>query len=283
MFDHLVVPIDGSSASFAAVPIACRMAASVDGRVEVLTVVDQLADISPARATLAQGIGGLGPLPVEPTQLVIAHRTVAGAIASHIEASQGGMVLMSAHGHGRSAAILGSTTDEVLRAMFGPVIVIGPHATDSPGHLGGTYVVPLDGSTRSDGVIPIVAAWATEFSGTPWLVGVAEQGVGMSGDGIESSFVSSRATTLRRRISRSVEFEILHADRPAQEIVRFADSVGASLIFMSTHGRTGFERFRAGSVAAGVVHHANCPVVMFRPPELADRGGAMHATSAARS
>jgi nucleotide-binding universal stress UspA family protein len=62
---------------------------------------------------------------------------------------------------------------------------------------------------------------------------------------------------------------MLHSDHPAREIVRFASESDASLIFMATHGRTGFERLRSGSIAAGVVHHAHCPVVMFRPPELA--------------
>jgi nucleotide-binding universal stress UspA family protein len=269
MFDHLVVPVDGSSASFKAVPVACRIAAPVGGRVEVLTVVDRLADVGPAREMLEHGMRELGPLPIEPTQLVHASHTVAGAISNHIEYSQGGMVLMSARGKGRSAAILGSTTDDVLRAMFGPVIVVGPHATEALGRVDGNYVVPLDGSTRSDGVLPIVAAWATEFGGTPWLVEVAEEGSGDAGDIVQSSFVNNRATDLRRRITRPVEFEVLHSDHPAREIVRFASESDASLIFMATHGRTGFERLRSGSIAAGVVHHAHCPVVMFRPPELA--------------
>jgi nucleotide-binding universal stress UspA family protein len=132
--------------------------------------------------------------------------------------------------------------------------------------------------------LPIVAAWATEFGGTPWLVAVAEKGFGSNaGDVVESSFVSNRATDLRRRISRPVEFEVLHADHPAREIVRFADGSNASFIFMATHGRTGFERLVSGSVAAGVVHHAHCPVVMFRPPELVAPGEVAHAGSGTRS
>jgi len=283
MFEHLVVPVDGSSASFKAVPVACRMAARVDGRVDVLTVVDRLADVADARQMVEQGIRDLGPLPIEPAQFVHASDEVAGAIFNHIERSPGGMVLMSARGHGRSAAILGSTTDDVLRALFGPVIVIGPHALESQGRLDGNYVVPLDGSPRSEGVLPIVAAWATEFGGTPWLVEVADEHVGNSGDIVESSFVNSRATELRRRISRPVEFEVLHSDHTAPEIVRFADEWNASLIFMATHGRTGLERLRLGSVAAGVVHEAHCPVVVFRPPELVAADEATYAASGTRS
>ena len=273
MFHHLVVPVDNSSASFDAIPVAAKMAASVGGRVEVITVVDRLADVALARDAMQHGIERLGPLALEPAQLVHASHSVAGAITRHIEASQGGMLLMSAHGHGRSAAVLGSTSDEILRAIFGPVIMVGPHVSETAGELGGTYVVPLDGSSRADGVLPIVAAWATEFGGTPWLVEVIEESGNEGGDWVGSSFVSRRASELRKRIERDVEFEVLHGRHLGRSIVDFAENGHASLMFLATHGRSGFERLRSGSVAADVLRHATCPVVMFRPPDLAPERG----------
>ena len=53
MFNHLVVPVDNSSASFKAIPVAVRMAAAVGGKVEVITVVDRLADVGRERQPLA--------------------------------------------------------------------------------------------------------------------------------------------------------------------------------------------------------------------------------------
>ena len=50
--------------------------------------------------------------------------------------------------------------------------------------------------------------------------------------------------------------------------IDFAREMETSLIFLATHGRTGLARLRSGSVAAEVVRHAHCPVVLFRPPEL---------------
>jgi nucleotide-binding universal stress UspA family protein len=244
------------------------MADAVGGRVEVVTVVDRLADVALARDELRRGIDELGPLDHEPVELVQAGHTVVGVLTRHLEGSQGGMAVMSSHGHGRSAAVLGSTTEELLRSMFGPVIVIGPRVRADAGRLDGNYVVPLDGSSRADGVLPIVAAWSVEFGGTPWLVEVVDDSGLGSGDALESSMVSRRATDLRGRIDRAVEFEVLHGDHAARSIVEFADDRDASLIFMATHGRTGLERLRCGSVAADVVRTAHCPVVMFRPPQL---------------
>ncbi len=46
-----------------------------------------------------------------------------------------------------------------------------------------------------------------------------------------------------------------------EEIVAFARDTAINLIVMSTHGRSGFERFLLGSVAEHVVRHATCPVL----------------------
>jgi nucleotide-binding universal stress UspA family protein len=50
--------------------------------------------------------------------------------------------------------------------------------------------------------------------------------------------------------------------RPAPEIVAHAHKVGADLIVMGTHGRSGIEHAILGSVAERVVHHAPCPTLV---------------------
>jgi len=51
----------------------------------------------------------------------------------------------------------------------------------------------------------------------------------------------------------------------AQEIVAIADRLGAELIIMGTHGRTGVRRAVIGSVAEAVVRRAPCTVVCVKP------------------
>ena len=234
----------------------------------VVHIVDRLADVALARDALRRGMEGLEPLDPEPVQLVLAGDTVAGAILRHLEESSGGMVLMSSHGRGRSAAVLGSMTTELFWAMSGPVIVVGPHVSGDAGEVGGNYVVPLDGSTRSDGVLPIVGAWTVEFGGTPWLVEVLDDAPSNADHLDESSLVRVQAADLRSRIDRPVEVATLHGRHVARSILEFAEAREATLVFMATHGRTGADRLRCGSVAADVVRHTTCPVVMFRPPDL---------------
>lgn len=270
MFQHLVVPIDGSAASWSAVPVAARMAAAVDGKVDVVTVVDRLADVRAARTELDDGIAALGTLPLEPMAHVLASDSVAKAIAQHLDANTGATVVMSSHGHGRSAAVLGSTTDELLRETFGPLVVVGPHADlERAGELDGTYVVPLDGSPASERIVPIAESWAIEFGAVPWLVEVVAPGLHVDQDVFESAYTARVATSMQRQSGHEVEYEVLHGDKPSRAIVDFADRVGASLVFATTHGRTGLDRLRLGSVAAEIVRHATSPVVLHRPPQLA--------------
>jgi nucleotide-binding universal stress UspA family protein len=50
----------------------------------------------------------------------------------------------------------------------------------------------------------------------------------------------------------------------ASEIIHIADEVGANLIAMGTHGRTGLRRLLTGSIAAAVLGQAHCPVLALR-------------------
>lgn len=49
---------------------------------------------------------------------------------------------------------------------------------------------------------------------------------------------------------------------PADEILMYAESLGARFIVMGTHGRSGLARAIVGSVAESVVRGATCPVVV---------------------
>ncbi len=51
----------------------------------------------------------------------------------------------------------------------------------------------------------------------------------------------------------------------AEEIIKYADKTGADMIIIGTHGRKGMEKILFGSVAAGVVKGAHCPVLTVNP------------------
>jgi len=53
---------------------------------------------------------------------------------------------------------------------------------------------------------------------------------------------------------------------PYDEIIHKAEEIGASLIVLGTHGRTGLDHLIFGSTAERVVRSANCPVMTIRLP-----------------
>lgn len=55
-------------------------------------------------------------------------------------------------------------------------------------------------------------------------------------------------------------------DDPAEVILRKAAEIGADVLVMGTHGRTGVRRLLIGSVAERVLRHASVPVVVVRDP-----------------
>lgn len=56
--------------------------------------------------------------------------------------------------------------------------------------------------------------------------------------------------------------------RPAREIAELSAQLGADLIVVGTHGRTGVSRALLGSVAEEVVRHAPCDVLTVRRTEV---------------
>ena len=64
-----------------------------------------------------------------------------------------------------------------------------------------------------------------------------------------------------------VEYLIREAEDAAEDILGIADEIGADLIVMGTHGRTGLSRLLIGNVAESVLPKADCPVMVVKTPE----------------
>ena len=68
----------------------------------------------------------------------------------------------------------------------------------------------------------------------------------------------------RRHEATATAVVWVHASGVGDIILDAARSVGADLIVMGSHGRTGVRRLLLGSVAEHVLRHADCPVVTIR-------------------
>jgi nucleotide-binding universal stress UspA family protein len=74
--------------------------------------------------------------------------------------------------------------------------------------------------------------------------------------------------TIARLRDRGVKARgLMRVGAPFLEIINAAQSEGAELIVMGTHGRTGLAHVLMGSVAERVVNKAPCPVLTVRHPD----------------
>jgi nucleotide-binding universal stress UspA family protein len=269
VFNRIIVPTDGSDYSWRAVAVGEALARQCAADLELLEVVTVVADAKRAEQLTRERLANVSlSVPTRVSARVL-ERTVGSTIAEYVASVNGGMIVMSTFGRGRTEAILGSVAVDILGENFGPVVTVGPKArTDRP-DFRGELIVPVDGSNLSESTLPLAAAWGIGMEARPWVVEVLEPDQMPVQDVLESSYPARLARELAKTSNHDVQHEVLHDKHPGRAIGDFAETIGASLIVASTHGRTGFARLALGSVAMEIVRHAPCPVVLNRPPTLA--------------
>ena len=273
--EHLIVPIDGSRAYWRAAEVAVALARKSDSRIDLVEVIPDPKETGAALSLLGDGITRLDAVDVDITPRVeVTGDSVAGALGTLLERSPEATIVMASHGRGRRAAVLGSVTEELLVSEFGPIVVVGPALADDDGHVGhigsGPLIVTVDGSDMAESALPLAAAWSIELGVTPWVIEVLAPDTPTDEHRLESSYPSRLARGLRSASGHAVEFEVLHDKDVAGAVTNFAREMNASMIVAATHGRTGLARFTMGSTAADFVRHAPCPVLLTRPPHLAE-------------
>jgi nucleotide-binding universal stress UspA family protein len=188
---------------------------------------------------------------------------VANAILEEADVD-GAVVCIASHGRGGlGAALLGSTTEGVIRKSPRPVLVVGPNFAARQSRQDGMVVASVDGSSFSEQAIPVAEQWSAALGLQLWLVQVAAPFAGPTPDVVASGDVNESAHLqyLSER-SGSANFDVLHGHHPAKELVDLTERWPVDVMVMATHGRSGWSRLTLGSVAMNVVHHAVCPVLL---------------------
>ena len=147
-------------------------------------------------------------------------------------------------------------------------------------------LVPLDGSTTAEGVVPFILQIAGPLGLDVTLLRVVipappAAAIEVGPVVLENTdklcaqaeaYLVPFATELRANSIR-VTTRVRRGET-AQEILACVRDSKADLIIMTTHGRTGFSRLLFGSVAEAVLRHADVPVLLMRQTqaEIAARG-----------
>lgn len=294
--NDLLVARDFSTVSDRSVRYALDLAARTEATLHVLYAdvlheadTDSSRDRSPAEdfSTFREELKERGAVSADAIDAVtieeVRRRDVSAGPAILSYASQADVDLIALGTHGRrgpSRILLGSVAEEVVRRADRPVFTVRGEEEESPTRSPETIeriLVPVDFSDYSRQALRTAQEWAHLYGASvdvlhvvpealhpAFYVGGVKSIYDMDPD-IEDTVLERLNTFVAETEGPAVEIQPhVQVGNAAPDIVEFVDDHEIDLVTMSTHGRTGLDRFLLGSVAEKIVRHVRCPVVTMK-------------------
>lgn len=297
MFKRLLVPLDGSHLAESVLPATRYLAEHFQAAIILFHVIEQgapatihgqrhLLRVDEAQAYLDEIAARLARpgISIEKHVHSTEETDVARSIISHGDELHADLVILCAHGHGGLRDILvGTIAQQVIQRGTLPVFFVRPKGTDDePPFECRKVLVPLDSTALHEPAVPLAAEMArvcgaaihvmtvvpttstlpAEYVGTGLLLPTAMTAV--------LDLAQRGAQEYLRGIVRGllaqglpVTATVVRGDPPSM-ILSTAQSEGASVIVMATHGRGNFEAFWEGSVTPKVMSRSSVPVLLVR-------------------
>lgn len=283
---HVLVPLDGSEFSAAALPTARALSARFSADVVLVAVAAHERDADRLRRDALASLGDDAPNDVE---VVVAEGT-AEAIVARARELPSCVVCMSTRGRGRIAgAMIGSVGRAVLQLCGLPVLAVGPQADRPPALVGrprrrpeswpeplsaGPVVACVDGSSSSEAVLPEAARWASALGLGLTVLTVADDTASTTGAATNrfgppdpQGYVDTLAAEWSAVVPGAVGEVVVDPIGVASGVRSRLGTDPAGLLAVTTHARSGLERVRLGSAAADIVRTSTAPVLVVPVPD----------------
>ncbi len=288
MIKRIMVPLDGSHLAEQALPLAQSLASSFNSELLLAMAVPSGHYVNEVHEGILVEAGRLASeqyldstkmrLAGEGLRVSTAVRTARPhmAISSLCDQERVDMIVMTTHGRsGVTRWTMGSVADRVLRTTNTPVIMIHPKAHGAPPSEIGRVVVPLDGSELAEAALPVARQMAKTLKLSLHLVRVVVPPAAMFGGEyvpgapavleeleVEAGQYLEKTTEVLKSAGFTVT-AVVRTGTPAEVVLAEACEPG-DLVVMSTHGRSGVDRWFLGSVADAIVRHGDIPVLVVR-------------------
>ncbi|HEX6419482.1 MAG TPA: universal stress protein [Acidimicrobiales bacterium] len=259
-FTDVLVPLDGSPTAELALRPAFEVVRRTGVPLRLLTAAlpGDEGTFDPYLSELASRYADVATVETAVVEADGAPDAIVGQMLPHT------LVCMSSHGRsGVARAVLGSVAETVLREVAEPALIVGPGLRDDP-LFEGRIVACVDGSPESERTLGPAKQWS-EVLGLPlWIMQVGEPvepaDWASGGDAHEGGHLAQLAA----RLGGVAGWDVLHGHDASRSLVDMASSEvdRTALLVMATHGRTGWDRLRLGSVTASTVRAATVPVLV---------------------
>ena len=295
MFKHILVPLDGSLLSEAALPAAIFLAEKLQARITLMHVMERnapdkvhgqphLKHPQDAEHYLKELAKRSFPEGIQVDCHVHTNEVddVAGSIVAHADELAHDLVIMCSHGRGAALHLfLGSIAQSVIAHGSRPVLITHP---DEQGRASSFFcrhiLVPMDDNPEHAEALPVSKDLARACRATLHLVTVIPELATLSGDKAVASKMLPGTTSQILELTtldagkyfqaledglRQEGFEasahVMRGD-PASVIVEAAVRAQIDLIVVSTHGKTGMDAFWSGSVAHRICSQSRIPLLL---------------------
>jgi nucleotide-binding universal stress UspA family protein len=299
MYNKMLIPLDGSKTAEKVLPYARHLAGHFKMPVELIAVIDiaemaahmptvkarfldtMVEDAVRASETYLSGIAGTFK------GVTVKTAVEKGRAEDTIIEKAGGykdiLIAMATHGRsGLNRFLLGSVAEKVLRGTANPLLLVRATETASADGEAAlkTVIVPLDGSEVAEQALPAAADMAKKLGVEMVLFRAYHIPYNAySGDeGFYAVKFDELIAGLREETDEYLQKKVAEVKRlgvekvsalskegfAGDEIIALGRSTPNGLIAMSSHGRSGVQRWVLGSVAETVVRHTANPVLVIR-------------------
>lgn len=282
-YRKVLVPVDGSESSFHALRQAFQFSSVEKSWITVVCVApDYEGDLD----TLATGGDLLAKMRQPCERALVKARDIAAQAGYTIktvleEGEPSSRIIDIADRHNReliimgrrglsnlARAFVGSVTQRVIGQSHGDVVVV-PNGVA----LAWTKIlVATDGSPCSRAAVERAVRFARAYDGEVAVVSVVDVPTELYGDAPDlveeltrkaKGYADDAAQVVHERGVAATTHVAEGA--PHEVIPELARTLGAQVIVVGSHGRTGMGRLLMGSVAEKIIGFASCPVLVARP------------------
>lgn len=258
-YSDIAVPVDFSSLGWQVLPLAENLGEAFDAPLHLLHVdtSSPWSDDDPEHLRL-RAAPYRRPVSVE----VVPDPDVALGVARLLTGSRS-LVVMGTHARtGAGEMVLDSSTEALLRAVDGAVVLTGPHFVDDRKPLR-RIVCCLDLGPTPWQLLHDVTDWARHLDVRIELLTVLRGGVDAEELAEHEHRLDVTADALKAA-GYEVSAVILRGSRPGHSIVDYVNEQAGTVTALVTHARTAATRAFVGSVGMKVVRHAYGPVLVRR-------------------
>jgi nucleotide-binding universal stress UspA family protein len=271
--ETILVAIDGSRFSERALLAAVPLAERLDARLFLFSAVESEEEANDRIGRLAD----LRPPGIRTEIDVLPDPDPADAIATILDDLGNAVACIASRGRGRSAAVLGSVANEIVRRRRQPTIVAGP--AFSRERVGRGVVACVDETPASAGLLPVALQWSELLDDPLTVLIVAEPVLPPISPGAiphrrfgpadAEPYLEQMVAPLRAQ-GHDIRTKVIYDPvSPASGLRHYLWDYPSTLVAVSSHLRRGLTRSVLGSVAASIVRQISVPALLVPRPDLA--------------